>query len=216
VDTEIQEQTKLAAALQQLDQWATKRNGTKRYNPLEPWLREYEGWEELADAFVGFLKKRLPAEWNEQDVSLVAKVVSIDWAAHRLLRSLSDDELATLVVLPYPEPSVRMYMLIRARTLSSLELRQRIFLHFLECDSSDAVRDSAFESIVRIGWDRTEEFAAKLWSTNDEVKRMVVLQALAAANSSLLDRYLEDASSSGQPGLQRLAQSIDSMRKLEN
>jgi hypothetical protein len=197
MDNRTQVRSKFAAALRNFDTWACARAGKKRYNPLEPWIREYEHWDKFSAAFVDFLRNRPIEEWNQRDINLAHDAALIDWGHHRLLRPVPEGELPAIMFLLYPDDAVRMYMQMHTRFIGDTTLREFVLMHFLDDDPSESIQDSAFESLSAMNSDKTAEYAEKLWSTGNELRRLVVLKSLQNTKSPLLEKYSQLAKSAG-------------------
>lgn len=196
-----------------LDAWATEKVG-HNYNPLGGALAAYTHWDELSLAFISFLKEKSLDDWTQEDNALVQSIVRVDWAYHRLLLSLSDPELCELITMPFSDEVVRMYMLVRGSQINDETVRKKIALHFFENDPSDTIRDSAFKVLARCGWHLTETYAERFWESGDLLKQMVALDALHAANSDLLDKYLDMAAKSEDGNLKTAAMGISKLRSI--
>lgn len=194
----------LGALFCKADAWAQDRAGP-RYNPLEHFMGEYPGWDELSLAFIDFLKTRSVKKWTKGDSSVVRNLVTLDGATERLLRSIPDNELFDLLTLPYPDQQVRLYMLVRARRVGDQTEKMRIAAHFFEHDDSGTVRDYALEMLARTKWSLTEHYVKIWWDSGDLVKRLVALNALLAAQSSQLPVYLDLAEKSDEKTLRTLS-----------
>jgi hypothetical protein len=204
--------TELAARLEHLDAWATQRAGAK-FNPLDDCLNAYGGWEDLSCSFVDFIRTTTITSWTKFDCSIVENCISRDWGSHRLLRSLADEELFDLLTLPYPQQTVRMYMVVRSRYIQDHKLRESIAIHFFEQDISQAVRGEALCLLARGGWKSTEHHAKLWWDSGKVVNRMVTLNALDAAKSPLLAEYLDLAAKSSDKSLRSVASAMAATRK---
>jgi len=204
--------SELAARLEHLDSWATQRAGAK-FNPLDGCLSEYTGWEDLSRSFVDFIRTNPITSWTKFDSSIVEHCIRADWGSHRLLRSLTDDELFYLLMLPYPQQAVRLYMAVRSRAIRDHALRESIVLHFFEKDSSEAVRGEAFCLLAAGGWNLTEHHAKLWWDSGEVVSRIVTLNALDAAKSPLFAKYLDLAAKSSDKSLRSVASGMAATRK---
>ncbi len=205
MELDAQARSKLGSALRNFDTWAQGRGGKKRYNPLEPWVKEYPHWDKLGAAFVFFLESRPPDLWNERDIALAHKAVLTDWAHHRLLRSVPDETVARLALQDFPDEAVRMHLQAKSRNIADVTVRIFVLEHFYENDPSESLRDEAVQSLIKNKWDKTEQCVKEWWQTGDESKQLTVLKALSDAKSPLLNEYMEKVAKSDNPSLQKVA-----------
>ena len=199
---------KLAELLKDIDAWAVGRRSRPTHASHEIRVIEYERWQELSSTFALFLESKIPNQWTEHEKDSVRHAIEIDWAHQRLLDALQENQLEHLLVMPYPDQVIRMYMLTRGSRIENRSLRMRIALHFFEDDQSEAVKARAFEILARNKWDRTNHFATGWWESGDSLKRITSLNALQAADSELLSEYLALAVQSDDKELQLIAKSM--------
>jgi hypothetical protein len=166
-------------------------------------IDENSGCRSLSAAFVAFLSSNQNRTWTPDDHAIVDKAVRIDWARHSLMTEVPSHDLRSLLILPTATDTVRMYLLIQASKLRDLKVSQDIALNYFENDHSDAVRDRALEVLAKCKWARAEEFAILWWNSGNFVKQLVALNVLRAAESNLLDHYIELARQSKNSSLEK-------------
>lgn len=161
----------LANDLKQAHLWVQQRFG----KPISPnWsLMDYPDWDKLSSDFLSVIRSTSYTNWSERELSIVKQAVLMDYRGQRLLWTLTHSELAELAVRPYPDQSIRCYMLSRANCIDDIAVRTRIALHLFENDDSECNREYALRVLAGAGWSETEKHAKAYWESGDVLNRLL-------------------------------------------
>ncbi len=174
-------------------------------------LSNYSNLAELVKDFCELLCDSAPLAWTKKEHLAIKHVITLDWQSQLLVKSISDDEISKLAILPYPEESIRLYFLLRCRRLRDSALRERLAMHFLLSDFSEVIRDNAAQLLAGTGWSQSESYAQLWWTSKKPLDKVTALNMLLACRSTMLPSYLSLAKKSRNETLKRVASAIEAI-----
>ena len=180
------------------------------------WECEYEDWDELHAAVLGFVGRSPFPSWSAEELSAVLYALARDnWAEHlsREIAGRDDDLLLDLAEasLRVGEPDAKWQLAAQLEHARTDAARRDQLLLTLARDEDEYVRRRSFKALARLGSPATEQLALEAWSRPDESQqwaRMMALWALHRVGSARLEPLLAEAEREERPYLSEYAAKV--------
>lgn len=168
--------------------------------------------DELNTGLCNFFLSVPHDKWKKYELKLIKAVTRFDprCTDREFLSNLSEEDLANLIIVPFVDDGIRMYLMFKTYLIEDKGRRKEIALRFFENDSSESIRAEALIFLAKLKWSEALKHAKVLWKTEDTVNRLVALKVFETLKGKDLQRYLAEATESSDKSVRVYAKALRS------